>query len=295
MTRFATIITSRLVGVTACVAATVGLGCGACGPSIDEDNTPELPSEEGRRYAGALCEAIETCGCAKSFDSVDACETEYHARFDKLLEAGFEVARECFDAWLDDINADPCGEQVSPPTASFPCGSLRRGKKKGAACEAHLGLVPLGVEVFPLLADECGDGLTCFDARCVETPPGTWTLLGAGDPCGATYADRCPWRVMYCDATEGVCSDRKALGAECSPGECEGCEGDGGESLYCQGATPSSPGTCATRPLLAESCDPLDIVACGGCGSIGWCDPATATCVEGAAPNLCASLQRQAR
>lgn len=274
-----------------------GIGCGACGPSVDEDTPLELPSEDGRRYAEALCRAIETCGCAQPFDSMADCEAEYHARFDKLLEAKFEVDPGCFDAWIENINADPCHAETPPPGEPFPCASLRGAKERGDSCEAHLGLIPLGVDVWPLRADECGEGLSCLYAVCSETPgtndsnPG-WNDLAEGEACGPTYlVGFCPTRSkLYCDATERVCRVRKPLGAECSPGECEWCTEGGGPPLYCQGATETSSGTCAQMPPIGEPCDPLDTVVCGSCSDVGWCDPATSTCTEGRAPRLCSQI-----
>lgn len=289
-------IRRRVGHASALLIAVAAFGCGACGPSVDDDKPPELPSEEGRRYAEALCKAIETCGCAQPFGTMDACETEYRARFDNLLEAKFDVSRECFEGWLDDIQADPCGAELPPPGDPFPCASLRGGKKKGASCRAHLGLVPLGIDVWPLRADECGTGLSCLDAQCVETPQtneiGTFGMLGEGDPCGPTYLAFCtPWRELYCDSTEGVCRERKPLGAECSSAwGCEACDGDVGDSLHCEGATPTGPGTCAVLPRVGEPCDPMAMVACGACDNEGWCDPATSTCVQGDAPRLCTRL-----
>jgi hypothetical protein len=287
------LIAKGFVAVTGIVAA-VALACGACGPSVDEQTPPDLPSEEGRLYAEALCKAIETCGCAQP--TAD-CETEYHARFDKLLEAGFKVAPECFEGWLADVAADPCDQQLPPPGDPFPCASLRGDEEEGADCEASLGLGPLGANVLPLRADECGDGLSCLYARCAETPPTNnsnpgWEELAEGESCGATYlVGFCPTRdKLYCDFTEGVCRVRKPLGAECSAGECRGCDDEGSEPLYCQGATATSLGTCAPRPGIGQPCDPADMVSCGACGNVGWCDPATSICIEGDAPRLCSQV-----
>jgi hypothetical protein len=295
MTRLAIIVTGAVAATG--IAAAVALACGACGPTVDDYDPPDLPSEEGGRYAEALCKAVDTCGCALPLESGSDCEGEYHARFDKLLEAGFVVASECFEGWLGDIGADPCDAEIPPPGDPFPCASLRGGKKEGEACKAHVGLIPLGADVWPLRADECGDGLSCLYAKCTETPaandsnPG-WDELAEGEACGATYlVGFCSTqRDLYCDLAEGVCRTRRPLGDACSAGECEGCSADGGQPLFCQGATATSSGTCAPTPRIGEPCDPGDMVACGGCGDVAWCDPASSTCVDGRAPRLCSQI-----
>ena len=275
----------RAVGLVTCLISTAVLGCGACGPAVDDGSPPELPSKEGQQYASALCEAMEACGCAQPFDSQEACEAEHHARFDKLLEAGFEVAPECFESWLDHMRDDPCREQSDPSGSAFPCAPLRGSKNMGADCGAHLELL-VGV-------DECSEGSTCLDGLCAETPPTNqvpWKELAEGEPCGPTYVGFCRMGDLYCDPVDRVCRERVPLGSECFAGGCEQCSEEGAQALYCAGATTTTPGTCEALPSIGESCDPQRLTWCGGCGRPGWCEPTSSACVEGRAPLLCTQV-----
>lgn len=259
----------------------------ACGPTINDD-PPELPSEEGRRYASAMCKALETCGCAQWHDSSDACETEYRSRFDRLLESGFRVDPECFEAWIDDAATDPCNEQHDASGELDSCRPLRGRKGKGASCEAYLELVPLGV-------DECNDGLVCRNAQCVDAPPTDGTPLvelAENEPCGPTYDGVCRGAVdLYCDLRDGVCRRTVPNGAEClDSSSCASCTATADERAYCSRPGPGERGVCDRVPGLGEPCDPMDALACGGCGDTALCDHATETCVEGRVSLLCAQV-----
>jgi hypothetical protein len=156
-----------------------------------------------------------------------------------------------------------------------------------------MGLVPLGVGVWPLRVDECGEGLSCLDARCVETPQTNqhdWIELGEGEPCGPTYVGFCQRANLYCDPSERLCREKQPLGGTCSHGGCEGCLEGGTNVLHCEGASGPTRGTCAPLPRVGDPCDPLEIVECGTCDTPAWCDPASSTCVEGLRPLLCRQL-----
>lgn len=297
----ATVTPPETLGTRLRHAAVTGLALGfvACGPTPAEERaTPELPTEEGRVYAEAICTAIETCGCSPRIDPTRDCNETFHQRFDALVADGFTVAPECFEDWLAALEGDPCQAEPPPPNGSFPCASLHGTKGQGATCEAHLGIDPIGGEVWPLRADECATGLSCIDARCAATPPQPESplfTLELGDPCGWTRTERCPWREMYCDADANVCRERETLGGACSPGECGDSCADGGAPLFCDGATTTRPGTCVPRPAVGDPCDASRIVVCGSCEQTGWCDPATSVCVEGSAPPLCSLLAWKSR
>lgn len=269
------------------------MGFGACGPSVEQQEPVELPSEEGEQYARSLCQAVESCGCGQPFDSTSACETEYHNRFDKLLEVGLGIVPDCFESWRANISADPCQDEHAEPGAPLSCAQLRGRKGKDAVCEAHLGLPTLVI-------DECDQGLTCRDARCINAPStnqGTFTELAEGEACGPTYQGVCRGaHDMYCDLTESVCRTTVALGAACtSNGACTSCTTSSEQRAYCERPGSEGQGVCTPAPGLGAPCDPLDSVGCGGCDGSAWCDPVSETCVEGQVPLLCAQVLSTAR
>lgn len=277
----------RITSATALLTSSIlGFYSGACGPTTANEPPIEIPSEEGRRYAGALCQAIDACGCARVFATRAECEDEYGKRFDELLTAGLRVSPDCFEAWLQAIETDPCLGNTDLAEV-FACAAVQGNARAGARCAAHVGFA-LGVE-------ECNDGLTCQDASCKAKPQSNevpWIELGEGAACGPSYVGFCRRDDLYCNPSEGVCRERVPLGSECFDGGCESCTAPDGGTLYCQGAGPDSAGVCAPLPRVGESCDPLDTADCGTCGDVGWCDPASNTCVSGRAPILCRQVHQ---
>lgn len=257
------------------------LATGACGPTVEEQPQVVLPSEEGKLYGRTLCQAMQECGCALPTEPDADCEGEYAHRFDTLLASGLGVSRSCLDTWVDAISNDPClaGEDLA---SVFQCSVLRGTTTEGGTCMAHVGLA-IGIE-------ECSDGFQCQDAVCKVVPESNevpWIELDQGMACGPSYTGFCRRDDLYCDASEGVCRERVSMGSTCVDDGCFSCSEANGGTLYCKGAGPTSSGICEVLPRVGERCDPSDIVNCGSCGDVGWCEPASQTCVAGRAPSLC--------
>ena len=239
----------------------------SCGPQ-----DPDEPSDAGPRFASAVCESSESCGCATPFSDGE-CEDLYLARF-ALLEHDATVMDECFEPLLDALAMDPCGVEIQ--SAETICVSLRGSKGVGESCSYHAELPFVDV-------NECDEDLTCGSAgRCVEPDAGLPPFLQEGDACRPDFFS-CGNLDLFC-AVDGTCHPLAAPGEECEPYGCQR------PDIYCAGAGVDQTGTCTARVALGGDCNPLDDIPCYIDGELRThCDPATNTCVEGVTP-LCAAI-----
>ena len=207
---------------------------------------PDRQREEAREFAEALCAATMECGCAPRFESAEACENEFATRFDEIIDAGLDVDSSCFDLVLGSFEADPCSPR--PLNGDEACDALVGTKTEGAACKIHH-------EISPLLANECGKDLWCYEGTC-SAMPGELQPKTAGDPCNTDFPTSCHGVDLYCGA-DSICHERTTLSAPCEPFGCMA-------PLVCVGAGDDGSGVCAEQASLGESCDPLDWDPCVG-------------------------------
>ena len=90
------------------------LACGGC----NEGKLVELPDDVGERYAEALCAAEATCGCQK-YGSIDECESDVLAAFERATEYVSSFDEACFEQVLDNIEERGCVNATEYPTACF--------------------------------------------------------------------------------------------------------------------------------------------------------------------------------
>jgi hypothetical protein len=261
--------------------------CVGCGP--ETGNPPPEPSEEGLRYASALCGAIEGCGCAHWFPSHGACESRYSTYFDEALHSGLTLIPGCLDEFEEIMAACPSTfDDLIELTSPMCVVGLRGGKAEGEPCTRRLHQVPL------LQAEECEEGLMCkqYTRTCREIgdwgfPPNNPPERTAGDTCDPSDPWMCHNRDvhLYC-AMDGRCREVTPLGDPCElDRQCQApYRGMGEPYNYCKGARSGNPTVCTERAEPGEPCDPQEWDSCAW-GH--WCSISEERCVSESQPPIC--------
>jgi hypothetical protein len=252
------------------------LGLISCGPE-----TAKMPvGDESRRYAEAVCGAMQDCGCAPHFGEPQACVSVFNDRFSQFLADEYVLDLDCFDRVVDSDDLADCGAADAAPT-EWSCTVLSLHKGEGDDCSDHQ------LELPPFAVSECDSDLLCIDGVCV--PHGTvGPPLAEGDECFSEQAASCHVGGLYCSG-EGVCEVEPGEGEPCSsPFACSFEATSGGGDLYCSGWSDTASGTCTRQATTGDSCDPFDWGACtqGADFKRGWCDPETQLC-EADGPGIC--------
>lgn len=249
----------------------VSLGAVACGPSTSAKPT----GDEGARYARAVCDAVDECGCTQRFASRGSCLMEMEARFAAGLAIAQKLDLTCLDMLVAENEFDVCGpgEQVAPMFQS--CTLMRGTKTEGDACLSRPLLVP------PFLVSTCEEGLACIFGGCVPSSPGPPEDAAEGDVCDTRAALQCG--TLYC-GYDDQCHPLVEFGEACDhPRACVG--GAIGET-YCKGIGSASEGTCVGIETVGGACDALDPLPCS---VLNWCDPELSECVD-EGPFVCEAL-----
>lgn len=254
------------------LASGLALPTPGCGPSVDD---PDVEREEPRRYAEAVCEALDACGCYTTYASRDECEQEYIARLAPLLDLGLAYDSSCFEQVLGSDAVNECElESVSP--FATQCVLLEGDTGAGGECRQYYGVVP------PFQVDVCAGDLVCRGGRCRE-PDEPLPAATDGSPCETDEIGAlCPSALeehLYC-SEEGVCRTQVEPGSACvSPFQCRSTDLPG---YYCEGLGDDGVGSCQPKKLTGEPCAPGDIGACAYDADqkvTGWCDAQTSACV----------------
>ena len=265
---------------------TACLGVIACGPTRGPDD-----GHEAERYADAMCEALDDCGCQPRYGDAAACRESLADAFARSHAAGFVIDHDCLDSVLSSEVLGDCRETTHWPFVEWNCAVLHGRKGEGASCDAAGRYA-----VSPFRVDECAPELRCAQGRCVSlenfqpTPP-----KAQGDPCVASEPGSCILSGLTCSA-QGRCAVAPAVGEACDSNlACvSGTYGAGAPNVYCRGLGSAEVGICAVTLTEGSPCDPADSFACDGEPMyFGWCDPSTATCRK-QAPAVCLADQNVA-
>ncbi len=252
-----------------------GLLGSSCSPALEEP-----PEGAAERYAEALCEAHERCGClGQGFASASECSEEVIASFERVAEVpGLEFHPECFDEVLEHLRTASCGGESEE--VSIPCLVFTGTLEPGSECTPDWVIgPPAGLTGGPCT----GDGL-CIGGRCARPPASS---VGEGAPCHLELGVGCGGAPNLHCAPDGICRPSAAAGGACeTPVACSG------SSLYCAGLEEGddAPGTCRERIPSGGSCDPDEFTPCavgytGYCSAQGVCmDEWPAVCVAAHPP-----------
>jgi hypothetical protein len=242
------------------------------------------PHEDATRFAEAVCEAAETCGCADGSWSASPCVEHHTELFLAAVDAGLRVERDCFEKFLAAFDGDPCLVNPEWLAAREQCWSMRGDKQQSESCTTHPDLASMRV-------DECGDGFACTNGVCdIE---GVLPDTEVGAPCVPEPPNQACGFGLTC-SLDGVCHEYSESGEACDSSWA--CNIDPGQ--YCPGAAPGQPSTCQPALELGESCDPAEFRQCRIDYEHGentstihprWCNPATRVCEEGWSV-LCSAL-----
>ena len=229
-----------------------------CGPG--QGQAP--PSSSAQEFGMAVCPSRTSCDCADDrFETTPLCEAHWSALFaDAEASGSLELDPACLDAL---VSSEMLTECETWPSESFDwdCPVLQGTKAEGDACTNHFDL-------FPALARECVEGLSCIKGQCrlEPLPP---VLSEPGDPCRQDDFVPCT-NMLYCSANaNNACMPFSAPGSPCSEHlQC-------GVDHYCEGLGATGEGSCAPTQVLGSPCDPLDWRSCG---IDGWCDGSLGRC-----------------
>lgn len=223
----------------------VTLMLGACGPQGGIE--PVVESKLAARYAAAICEEIEECGCtSNTWGDL----TECSRFFEKILSEQQDIARSLGLQYDGD-----CAQGILVAAAKTPCNEA-----EAPTCQIYAGNGPQGSECSPIgyssRIGPCSPLTVCSAGLGLCLDPGTTPptrLLGGGDQC----LDEDNQLVGYCNPVESsycsldmappVCSPRALVGEECSPLPRGGrlCE----FGAYCRGD-----GICVAQRADGEEC-----------------------------------------
>lgn len=231
-----------------------------CGPDRGDE-----PSQQGERYALAVCAAFHDCGCERRYASEGTCVEVLSSRFDRALRDGLVIVEDCFERTVTHAVIDDCGAWGDYPPVEW-C-QVFRGRARGEPCgSAH--------RLPGLFAGACDAGLECATSGvCVEA--GTTQAPQAkreGDTCEVFAYWSCGSPGLYC-AYDGRCRRvQDELGASCDAVRSCGSY----SSWYCKGEhMRGHDGVCSEREEMGAPCDHRDFLPC----SDGWCDPEESICV----------------
>lgn len=261
-------------GSTVILASTLA----ACGPNMrEEEELDETAAIE--RHAAAYCAAARACSCLDyHFESAETCRQEVVSRLTRLVEpveASFDAA--CLDRYTDAYADDPC---AAPEVA---CSAISIARREGDACQL-LETGPLSFGIAP-----CGEGLTCWDDRCVSVVD--LSPRKQGESCWAENSLSCSNPDLYC-SSRGTCEFRSGFGEPC-------------EAFACETSSPTNPivdvcldgeggPRCGHPPLIGEPCDPVDSLVCVDPDGTDFarCSYEEGICVVGERPHVCFALER---
>lgn len=247
----------------------VWAGCN-CQPT-----TIDVPDDDAaERYAEAICEAHERCGCmGLGFDDRESCVSHSVDLFETVASVpGMEFRSECFEDVLDHIDSVGCGG-LGPDTF-VPCATFVGTLGTGDRCNADW--LPVGM-IGGLTDGQCRNEGTCVGGSCTRPPS---PEVGLGEPCHWTLGTRCG-SDAYCNS-DGLCAARVDEGQECdSPAAC-------GFRQFCAGlGLDDELGVCQTKIPLGSRCDPEDTWPCDpDAGLDGYCSP-DGLCVDSVWPAVC--------
>ena len=222
---------------------------GACGPEQAEDG-----DEIAQRYASVRCGKLEACDCESNTHLDEAeCEADVLALYGEVV-AATAIDVDCLRSAVNRWNTLECSEIDRTPS----CDLIAEPLGVGAECRRlyHAFHDPI------IVTDYCGEGLLCWEGRCVERSP----ELSVGDPC--TPDGQCGSGDVVC--IDGMCDVRRddgdpcsdnahcrkpvngrseeflfCIGGRCGPGQVEGAECD--ENTPCAGSSVHClRGTCTT-------------------------------------------------
>jgi hypothetical protein len=255
-----------------------------CGPSVGHH--PDT-SDAATRYAAAVCDALEACGCYSFFDSSAACEEEYAQRLQPLLALNLTFDSECFEQVLGSDELLDCETATQAPFAT-QCILLQGATSAGDSCNHYYGIAP------PFQIDECAGDFVCRGGRCL-TEEAVLPPASEGEICAyAEFGGLCPTEGehLYC-SEENTCLRQVGAGDPCtSP---DGCFSVDLPGLFCAGLGGSPTGTCEVRRSLGDACDPRDADVCAyafEAKAPGWCDPTDLICVADVAKVCSYAFQR---
>lgn len=226
--------------------------------------------EDAEKFAHAVCDAAEACGCALG-PAIEGDCTSFHVdAFLAAHETGLRVNRDCFDDFRDALERDPCLSDPAWVTAREACFAMTDDREKGEECSTHPELASMRV-------DACEGDLVCLNGRCAE--PVALVVAEENDPCTPEPPDVNCGPGLYC-GLDGLCHRTRADGAACeSAWACFG-------PSYCPEAAPDDGSVCRPAADLGDSCEPGEFRHCGheqmgGAMVSRWCDPSTRECAAG--------------
>lgn len=248
------------------------LGCKPEDPGEDLP-PPVAAADAAEAFARQICASLFACECqAGGFASEAACFDEL--RFD--FQASIDFALAGGATW----NADCAGQLVSA-WAKWEClgpqSAVRKAYFDPRVCPVLQGTLTAGADCNSSpVGDDCGEGLVCVAAECVETPVPvplgsvcrfSWQELpcvgesycgygdngerrcvpfpSAGDSCDASYSCGPLSRNLMCNYETMTCEVGPAVGEPCFQGS--SC----GPGLYCDGGKNF---TCQERFELGDGC-----------------------------------------
>jgi hypothetical protein len=258
---------TRLLVLTALLAP-------ACDGCSDRTLPLQLPDDTAERYAAGLCAAESACGC-QQYLSIDACESDVIAAFDRATVEISSFDEDCFEELLTNLDSQGCVDSSDFPGSS--CLAIVGTSRVGEACQRD----PRVKAAMPRGSCESGAFCDLDSGKCTNDGSNS-PLPGAGDPCTPHHLGSCGLD-LYCDA-DARCAPRTAEGEACSYRyECK--------SSFCATDT----GICTQYLDLDQPCNANDwrpctpVMTSETTGEFTWCNPNTAVC-ELHDPYVCSML-----
>ena len=242
-------------------------------------------SELGHEFALHFCPVHDQCGCEDEIIDtmpIPSCEArveqEFLASERRVLAAGLELDRTCFEDVLDDIETfTACGYPGGGPY----CPVYTAHAEAGEPCEIY--------DYFPWMT-ECRAGLRCIQGFCrnIDDP----NILYEGEICSDTQADRpTGWlgacaEDLNCDSEDTRTCVPDPYWPPISTGDVCIAPFTCVDGSYChtensETPTEERPGVCTLKTPPGQPCD--NLVEC------------TFLCIEGVCqappPTMCEALQ----